>query len=96
MTISGIISVEFFSSRDSSLRTSIYVDGILEDSTERVGPHDGTTTQVAELWIGLRSPGKTMPFDGLIDEIRIYGRELHEKEILRLFQLKGSALKATP
>ena len=72
----------------SSLMTKVYVDGVLEATDKREGPHEPTTTQLADLWIGLRSPASTMPFAGLIDEVRIYGRELTKKEITRLFQLK--------
>lgn len=66
---------------DGSLM-SIYVDGAFVQSTAFTGPisYTGSTN------LGIGYTGSdNFPFDGLIDEVRIYNRALSLSEILRLY-----------
>jgi hypothetical protein len=62
----------------------VYVNGVLDNSTSTaVGPIQSTSSNVN---IGRRSyPGAESPFNGLIDEVRIYNKALSQDEILWLY-----------
>ena len=61
-----------------------YFNGILVDEGPIIGP---IVMNTLPLEIGRDIPGATEVFDGKIDDIRIYNRELNELEILELFNM---------
>ncbi|MCK5343674.1 MAG: hypothetical protein KAR20_09730, partial [Candidatus Heimdallarchaeota archaeon] len=69
---------------------SVYVDGILKDSTTDAGAFDSST---ANMGIGSDSgAGSSRPFNGSIDEVKIWNRALSASEInasynARLYEL---------
>lgn len=73
---------EYVSDESSVLK--VYVNGVLDNSTSTaVGPVQSTSSNVN---IGRRSyPGHESPFDGSIDEVRIYDEALSQDEILWLY-----------
>lgn len=73
-----------------------YVNGILDVNADKVGP---LNSPASHLYIG-NTPvaGENSPFDGTIDEVRIYNRALSSEEILILYGMyspSGSRMKIT-
>jgi len=62
-------------------RVALFLDGELEDSVSAGGPIAVNTEPVM---IGQNSMGRTQPFKGWIDEVRLYGRGLSVQEIKAL------------
>ena len=62
----------------------LYVNGVLQSTTNTGGTIDNDAN---DLWIGDRSDGGVLPFDGTIDDVRIYNRALYESEIMQLFNM---------
>ena len=60
----------------------LYVNGEEED----VDDADGYTVSGTELLVGDRNPNKDQPFNGQIDEVRIYNRALGAREVKELYQ----------
>ncbi len=61
----------------------LYLDGALVGSTSKTGSL--TADDSVSVWIGGNPPsGTERPWDGLLDEVRIYGRALTAAEILAL------------
>ena len=67
------------------LRSTLYVDGYLEDIAERIGPHASTDTD-APLRLAIQK-NYNSHFEGWIDEFRIYTRSLTEDELHRLYKI---------
>jgi hypothetical protein len=68
---------------------SLYVNSVLEvTNTEDTSPDGGLTSTADRVVIGnwIQSSGGNDPFDGLIDEVRIYNRSLSAAEIKRLYE----------
>lgn len=63
--------------------TSIYINGVLKNSTSAVTGN--LVTNTSPLKIGLDQTGAN-PFAGAIDDIKIYGRGLSATEVLDLYQ----------
>lgn len=64
--------------------TNIYVNGIIAATHNQVVDLSGVFTADAKTWIGHANWGAGEGFRGMIDEFRIYGRALNEKEIIAL------------
>ncbi|MHA2428754.1 MAG: LamG domain-containing protein, partial [Candidatus Hermodarchaeia archaeon] len=61
----------------------IYKDGVLVGDTPKSGNIDSGPT--AQVWIGNNPPtDSSKPFDGMIDDVRLYDRALTEEEIQEL------------
>jgi len=60
-------------------KAKVYVNGVKENEATRTGLINYSTANPVR--IGIRSPGTTLPFNGLIDEVRIYNRALSAEEI---------------
>ncbi len=67
---------------DGSMAT-LYVNGVLVGSRTGISGGNNLTTDATALHIGRRSDG-TYPFDGAIDDVRVYNRVLSAGEIARL------------
>lgn len=65
-------------------KMALYLNGSEVGRMSKVGPID--TNRFANLWIGDQPPNGTRPFDGLIDEVRIFGRALSSLEMQALSQ----------
>ena len=61
-----------------------YFNGVLVDEGPIVGP---IVLNTLPLEIGRDIPGATEVFNGKIDDVRIYNRELNDLEILELFDM---------
>lgn len=61
----------------------LYVDGILQTTQANTASIDNDNV---DLWIGDRSDGGVLPFDGQIDDVRIYNRALSSTEIETLYK----------
>ena len=72
---------------ESSTRRSLYVDGTLHstDTTSAGGLTGSADRMIAGNWI--QTTGDNDPFDGLIDDVRIYNRALSADEIKRLYKM---------
>ncbi|MEW6063009.1 MAG: LamG domain-containing protein [Nanoarchaeota archaeon] len=57
----------------------IYINGVLDNSSSQTGNIDNYNTDV---WLGMHSTCNSVPFNGIIDEVRIYNRTLSAAEIL--------------
>ena len=68
----------------NSLRTEIYVNGVLEDDAEDVGAH-GSVENSVPLLLGARTTGLVAAYKGWQDDVRIYTRVLAAWEILNLY-----------
>ncbi|HBA84062.1 MAG TPA: hypothetical protein DCZ95_08215, partial [Verrucomicrobia bacterium] len=68
------------------LRTKVYVDGTYQGMYERVGSHESLNTESNLIYIGLQDPSGVAPFQGLIDEVRIYQTALSSETITSLYQ----------
>lgn len=64
-------------------RVTLYLDGNLEDSVAASGLVAVNTEPVM---VGQNSMGRTEPFKGWVDDVRLYGRGLADKEIKALHQ----------
>jgi len=86
----GIVSgrwqffVARYSAKDQLLK--IYINNILKATVDGVAPPSANTD---DLIIGGVSDGGPSRFDGLMDDIRIFGRALSEKELTRLYHNGG-------
>lgn len=58
----------------------LYIDGLLDNSSARTG---AITTGTAPVKIGWRTGGNY--FNGLIDDVRIYNRDLRSREVIPLY-----------
>lgn len=67
----------------NSLSCKLFVDGTLVDDDLRLGAYNSIATSVG-LWIGARAPDVSTGMRGLLDEIRVYGRELAPHEVVAL------------
>jgi len=78
----------------TSMTTRIYIDGTDEGVylSDYAGPHGAVDNPVTPLILGGRA-GLTSPFDGMLDEVRIYNRILTAQEIAALYanQPSGAA-----
>lgn len=64
----------------------IYVDGVLKEASTITRPF---TTNTNDLFIGrVEDPGYVYPFNGVIDEIRIYNKALKAHEVHKFQSLK--------
>lgn len=72
-----------FEASPALLKSSLYIDGQLQSTSEKIGPHAPLTT-VAHLWLGRRYPGTIENYLGAVDEVRIFGRALSSAEIFSL------------
>ena len=63
----------------------MYLDGVANGSVVAISSEVMATT--ASVFVGTEQAGGNQPFDGLIDDVRIYNRALSAAEILRLYQL---------
>ena len=65
----------------------LYIDGVQDNSTSDVDWRNTCTAQ--DVVIGDREPDSSTktPFDGLIDEVRVYNRALSPDEIKRLYNM---------
>ena len=61
-------------------KAKVYVNGNLDGEYTKSGSIDNPAANPVR--IGTRSPGTTLPFNGLIGEVRIYSRVLTPQEIL--------------
>jgi len=61
----------------------IYVNGVLDETASR--PGETIKTDNLNFYIGTLK-GTSQPFDGIIDEVRIYNRALTAAEIKRLYE----------
>ena len=73
---------------DSSEDVSIYLDGVLKDTTEFVG--NSIEEDAHSVLIGARGEADDHFFNGLIDEVMIFNRPLSVEEIKSLY-IKGKA-----
>jgi len=78
-----------------SLETRVYVDGVWKDTYVRNGSHSSTATG-AGLWIGSRAPDASCALKGLLDDVRIYGRDLSNDEIQDLYVSTAPPLPVPP
>lgn len=62
----------------------IYVDGVKEVGASL---SEVLQTTQANLYIGTSFDGATNPFDGELDDFRVYGRKLDDNEMLELYEL---------
>ncbi len=60
----------------------IYINGVEEDSVAETKTLKATT---ADLYIGIENTIGAYPFNGLIDEVRLYNRSLSSSEISNIF-----------
>lgn len=63
----------------------VWADGVQEDAASMAA---SPVTGNASFRIGARDNG-TMPFDGVIDEVRVYNRSLHTARIQELYERRG-------
>jgi hypothetical protein len=63
----------------------LYLDGVLKSSVKAKVFDLNPKTDTEPLFIGAERRGIWYPFDGLIDEVRIYDRPLSNTEVNRLF-----------
>ncbi len=80
----------------SGNRLSLYVDGELENApTGEDPPRTGTVSGVTKLLAGKggKDNAPDLGWDGLIDDVRIYSRELSQAEILQIMQ--GSSARSS-
>jgi hypothetical protein len=77
----------YFHSATNLLETKIFADGVLAEANQVVGPH-GSTVTPAPFRIGTR-PNNEYPFKGLMDEVRVYNRELSAAEVGALYAARG-------
>jgi hypothetical protein len=68
----------------------IYVNGILQSTTSSSsGSYDGMQNEAVDLIIGSRRPGTyEIPFDGVMDEVGFWNRELSDWEVMQLYNAK--------
>ncbi|MFA5061910.1 MAG: LamG domain-containing protein [Patescibacteria group bacterium] len=74
--------------------SSLYENGVFKDSQNTDVPQDVNTfyaTHVGELWAG-----PTFPFNGSVDDARIYSRALSATEVQQLYKLGGGKINQTP
>lgn len=72
----------------------LYVNGELEDSTDRRGPVNHLAT--VPLTIGMQVPPRIYGWAGTVDELRVYERALNEGEIRQLSMRTVAGVPATP
>lgn len=78
---------QFVATWKDSLGMSLYVDGILVGSTVTSTASIGSLANAVAFRIGAESStGTENPFDGKIDDVRIYGSALPANEVSRLYQ----------
>ncbi|MEK7066481.1 MAG: LamG-like jellyroll fold domain-containing protein, partial [Patescibacteria group bacterium] len=63
-----------------------YIDGIL-DATRDISSQNGSLNNSIVARIGMYSSGNTWPFNGLIDEVRVYNRALSASEVKVLYNM---------
>jgi hypothetical protein len=73
-------------------RIALYVDGELEDSVSASGPIAVNTEPV---WVGQNSMGRSRPFNGWCDELRLYDRGLSAGEVQALYRGGAEAARAS-
>jgi len=59
----------------------LYLDGELQSLSYNYGPVSGTVDQAAQMLIGMGQRGTSYGWEGLVDDVRIYGRQLEAYEI---------------
>lgn len=64
---------------ESGSSVKLYINGLLDSPTYDRGPVSGTVSQVQQLLVG--HGAKSEPWDGLIDDVRIYDRALDANDI---------------
>lgn len=74
-----------FQVANDSFKAFLYIDGMLKDEAEKSGSHGSTSTR-SPLTIGQMSPNGDRSFRGLVDEVRIYDRQLSASEIDQLYR----------
>ncbi|OGF67898.1 hypothetical protein A2433_00615 [Candidatus Giovannonibacteria bacterium RIFOXYC1_FULL_48_8] len=72
--------------------TTHYIDGIVDDADNLSSYSASDINATEEFSIGGRDTGGSLEFTGLIDDVRIYNRELSPDEIKRLYRI-GATLK---
>jgi large repetitive protein len=80
----------YFHTATNLLETKIYADGVLAEENQLVGPH-GSTVTPAPFRIGAR-PDNEYPFKGLLDDVRVYNRELSVAEVAALYAAEGAVV----
>lgn len=63
----------------------LYIDGALKSSVKAKDFDLNPKTDTEPLYVGAERRGIWYPFDGLIDEVRVYNRPLSNTEVDRLF-----------
>lgn len=65
----------------------LYINGILEDSASNaINPFFGSPNATIGAWHYTLSPIPELPFDGTIDDVRIYDRALSDSEVRQLYR----------
>ena len=79
-----------YDGNSSSTGIALYLDGVRVDNEDySLGAYTAMENQTQHFYIGWVDGAASPGFDGLIDDVRIYGRELAEHEILELAGFGG-------
>ncbi|MEJ2703231.1 MAG: LamG domain-containing protein [Sedimentisphaerales bacterium] len=80
------VAVVFDGQGSPGEKMKIYIDGVLETSGDH--PDSAVNEGGASLWVGDLDANRGFPWDGILDEVRIYDHALSEVELLSAMEGK--------